>query len=646
MRRLLAAGALAAGVVMGLGWHTPATADVTPQRNWRQIQSAHFRVVGDVSPRVLRQVAGRMEQLHELLTVFTATATAAEQALDTTVLVFANRNAYRPFQPIYNGAPQEVGGYFTPGPMNYITLLMDQDSDTQSVVYHEYVHLVLNRRLGAVVPWIGEGLAEFYSTFEVVDGGKKARLGTMLQHHLWTLQQKMMPLADFAAVTHDSPDYNERDKNTVFYAQSWALVHYLQLGKQRKYAPQFAAFLDAVISGTPFAAACQTVLGITPAVLEQELRSYAAAPVLYRVEVALPARLSTIEKLEPAPVPEAETHAVLGDLLTRLDERPESRAHLERAMTLDATQPLALAALAQLDAEAGRLPQAKAFATAAAGPPSYLSEYYRATALAKVATEAEPLHAPIEAALRQAIALHGTFAPGYIRLAEHLTDAAATRTEALQLATRAVALAPVRDEYQLTVARIHLLNRNITAARNVLGPLAGRGSTAEVKTAARRYLAYSAELEAAMARAAEREVAPPPDTPELRDTPATPPEPTDGVPTMTELVEHTAPVAIPVLRKVGAGETRVQGVWAAIECRSGGVVVVAAAAGGELRVRADALDRIEFTSYRRDTPSAIGCGPQKPLPVLITYRPGASGQIAGEAVAIEFLPDGFKPGKQ
>ncbi len=647
MRRLLAAGALAAGMVLGLGPSAAAAPDVAPQRDWRQIQSAHFRVMGDVSPRVLRQVAGRMEQLHELLTAFTATTAAVEQSLDTTVLVFANPKAYRPFQPTYKGAPQDVAGYFLSGPMNYITLLMDRDDEGQSIVYHEYVHLVLNRRLGAVPPWIGEGLAEFYRTFEVTDGGKRARLGKMLQQHLWTLQQSMIPLETFAAVTHDSPYYNERDKNTVFYAQSWALVHYLQLGNQRKHAPKFAPFMDAVISGTPFATACQTVLGITPAALEKELQEYASAPVLFRVDVVLPSRLSTIEKLEPAPVPEAETHALLGDMLQRLDERPEGRAHLEHAVTLDARQSLALAALAQLDAEAGRLPQAKAFATAAAGPPSFLSEYYRAIALSKAATEAEPLTAPIETALRQATALNPSFAQGYIRLAEHLADAAATRPEALRLAVKAAQLAPVRDDYLLEVARIHLLNRDITLARTVLGPLAGRGSTAEVRTAARRYLAYSAELEAAMTRAAEPDIAPPPEAPEMRDAPAMPPNPADGVMTMSELVEHTAPVATPVLRTVGAGETRVQGFWTAIECQPAGVVVVAAASGtgapSELRVRADALDRIEFTSYRTDTPSVIGCGPQKPLPVLITYRPKADGAIAGDVVAVEFLPDGYRP---
>ena len=35
------------------------------------------------------------------------------------------------------------------------------------------------------------------------------------------------------AVDRDSPLYNERDKAGVFYAESWALLHYLLLGRER-----------------------------------------------------------------------------------------------------------------------------------------------------------------------------------------------------------------------------------------------------------------------------------------------------------------------------------------------------------------------------------------------------------------------------
>lgn len=98
---------------------------------------------------------------------------------DTTVIVFRDERAYRPFQPRYQGKPVEnVAGHFIPGPMNYITVRAGRKVDYRSTVYHEYVHLAAQ-----------------------------------------------------SAVERNSPYYNERDKSSVFYAQSWALMHFLQIGR-------------------------------------------------------------------------------------------------------------------------------------------------------------------------------------------------------------------------------------------------------------------------------------------------------------------------------------------------------------------------------------------------------------------------------
>ena len=617
----------AVAVFLSVGAGAVAWADVAPQRGWQQVHSPHFRVMGDVNPRALREVAARLERLHALLDVLTANAATATP--DTTVLVFRTRASYRPFQPTHDGKVVDVGGYFQPGPMNYITLLMTQESETQSVVFHEYIHLVLNRALGEVAPWVGEGLAEFYSTFDVIDGGKTARLGRMLQAHLWVLQEAMLPLDQLVRVTHDSPEYNERNKKTVFYAQSWALIHYLQLGQQRKYAPRFAAFLDAVTRGTAFASACQTHLGVSPATLEEELKRYVFANVLYQVNIALPTRLEAIERLAATPVPEAETHAVLGDLVTLLDTRPDGREHLQHALRVDATQPLALAALAQLEAQGNHLEAARDLAMRPRGSPTFQSEYYRALALDRTKAEDAVIHE----ALRASIALNPSFALAYVALAQQLGEQEITREEAKGLFTKAIVLAPAREDFRLNLARLHLLNRDVAAARAILGPLAGGGSTVAIKQAAREWLARSAQLEMAATAVG---AAPP-----ARAADAV--GPVDPADALTSSGPDDALYAVPVLRRVAQGETRVFGSLAAIECAAGGVVLVAAVPGGELRVRAAALDQVTFTSFRPDLAMSMGCGPLAPVAALITYRPGAAGGTAGVAVAVEFTPVGYRP---
>ena len=125
-----------------------------PQRKWLEVRSPHFRVMGDAAERDLRQVAERMEQLHALLTMLAPQA--VDRAPDTTVIVFRDRRGYQPFQPLYDGKPQDVAGYFVGGAMNYITLLAVAERESQGVVYHEYVHLALNRAVGQVAPWMGK----------------------------------------------------------------------------------------------------------------------------------------------------------------------------------------------------------------------------------------------------------------------------------------------------------------------------------------------------------------------------------------------------------------------------------------------------------------------------------------------------------
>ena len=72
------------------------------------------------------------------------------------MIVFKNGRAYQPFQPTYQGTAVEVAGYFSPGPMNYVTLVSNREGDYQPVVYHEFVHLILSHTVGVNAALDGE----------------------------------------------------------------------------------------------------------------------------------------------------------------------------------------------------------------------------------------------------------------------------------------------------------------------------------------------------------------------------------------------------------------------------------------------------------------------------------------------------------
>ena len=100
------------------------------------------------------------------------------------------------------------------------------------VVYHEFVHLLVNNSVRSMPLWFNEGLAEYYATFEVQRVGRIARPRNVQEDHVLLLRDRFLPLESIVAVDHDSPLYNESDKTSIFYAESWALVHYLLMGSR------------------------------------------------------------------------------------------------------------------------------------------------------------------------------------------------------------------------------------------------------------------------------------------------------------------------------------------------------------------------------------------------------------------------------
>ena len=100
----------------------------------------------------------------------------------------------------------------------------------------------------------------------------------------------------------------------------------------------------------------------------------------------------------------------------------------------------------------------------------------------------------------------------------------------------------------------------------------------------------------------------------------------------------------PALREVKAGETRVLGVFAAVDCATGGLVLRIESERRVLRLSARSFEAIEFISYRKNGPSGVACGEQRPLfPVLATFRAADQPGVDGRVVAIEVVEDDYLP---
>jgi tetratricopeptide (TPR) repeat protein len=608
---------------------------------WIRLHTEHFTFIGDAPERDIRDIARRMEHFTAVLK--TVMPNAGEGTpVPTVVIVFADDKSFTPFKPHYQGKPIELSGYFQPGAAsNYIAVLLAQEDYALRVAFHEYTHAVTVNTLSNVPVWLMEGLAQFYEMTADRGGGRRALIGVVPPEHLATLrQQQFMPVDELMAVDYTSPVYNEGNRRGLFYAESWAVVHYLVLGNRAR-SGQLARYLALLASSAPQAEAFQQAFQTDPKTLEREVRDYVRLFAFPAVDLPLDDHADPTGG-RPERMPEWEAQGYLGDFLAHVSSRvDDARTYLERLTAAQPVSPRALAALGALYIRDGKDEQGLALLerAAAAAPADALVQTLLARALAdrlRVAAavgDPDAAVAKVEEVLTRALALDARSADvkalaGYVELfrGEDLPRARALMLEAIRLA-------PAREDYRLMLVEIYAREREIDRATDVLGALLAQGSTPEIRERARSKLGELAELRKAGSAPRLAAVgAPPAAVPDALSR-AEPPRPTDP-----------GGRFIPALRRPGPDESRIVGMFKSVECTAGTVTLNVDTTVGPLRLTAASFQQIEFISYRDDAPKGVPCGAIEPVQrVIATFRRAGLKAGEAEAVAIELLPDGFEP---
>jgi hypothetical protein len=203
---------------------------------WTRVQSKNFLLIGNASERDMRQVAARLEQFRETFLRLLPIG-QLDASIPVTVMVFRDDESYRPFEPLYQGQPAGVAGFFQSNQdVDYITLSVDPKRvrNPFALAFHEYVHLLVRNSFRNAPLWFNEGLAEYYSTFEISGGKRHVTLGKPVSNRVQALLKgELIPLEKLLSIDGTSEFYFEPNKRDIFYAESWALVHYLLSGVRR-----------------------------------------------------------------------------------------------------------------------------------------------------------------------------------------------------------------------------------------------------------------------------------------------------------------------------------------------------------------------------------------------------------------------------
>jgi hypothetical protein len=321
---------------------------------WLSLRTEHLHVTGDVSAKQLKGVALRLEQFIDIVAALNQATIRGSRNASVIVIVFPDERSYRPFMPVTNGRRLPVDGMFISGAKGtYITINLDAANGAYRPIYHEYSHFLLRSVFGGAPLWFSEGLAEYYSTLEVTDDGRRATIGKLIPQHVLLLRQRRLPFAQLLSVTGASPIYTtDTPERSLLYAQSWALVHHaLHAEPRRRDALVNLAF--KLSAGTPPEQAVPESYGMTLADLEREVQAYVRREVYRATSVGFQASPATAVNRTPVPADEGEVEAWLGGVQMTIGRHEEGAVRLERALKL---RPDVVAALSRRPAYVVQFP--------------------------------------------------------------------------------------------------------------------------------------------------------------------------------------------------------------------------------------------------------------------------------------------------
>jgi len=267
---------------------------------WREAETAHFRIISSAPDKELTKFAGRLEMVDALMRKANGTRSDVRANKVRVFVVPSLDEVQRAIGMVGSG----VGGFYTVnehGPFAVTPRRTGADFGSftpEVVLFHEYGHhFQLQYYPKAYPAWYVEGSAELFATATVQPNGK-VLYGKAASHRGQSLSYaRWVPIE--VLLTRPADEYPD---DGDFYGQSWLLSHYLTFEPQRK--GQLGQYLRALSDGKSAKEASRVFGDLKQ--LSAELRKYfESANFPYR-EVALEMPAKVIEKIRVLPKGEVE----------------------------------------------------------------------------------------------------------------------------------------------------------------------------------------------------------------------------------------------------------------------------------------------------------------------------------------------------
>lgn len=469
---------------------------VSAKDEWLQVRSKNFNLIGNASEKDIRKVATRLEQFRETFRLL-FTQINLNSPIPTNVVVFKSESSYKQFKPKRADGKIDnfVAGYFQPGEdVNYITLSTEgEDADIFGTIFHEYVHFMVDTNFGKseVPPWFNEGLAEYYQTF-AIEKDQEVKLGYPQSVHInLLLETKLIPLDTLFKISNYALHQNGNHSRSIFYAESWALIHYLvQTGKSEG----LGKFLTLVMKNIPPEKAFQDSFQTTYAQMEKDLTKYVAQNTYKYSLVTFKNKLVFDSEMQVSQLSESAADAYLGDLLYHTNRAEDSEEFLQKSLALEPNSSMANTTMGMVKLRQRKYPEAKNYLEKAISEDqkNHLAFYRYAYLLSRedrddygyVNSFPAEKTAKMREMLKKAIAINPAFTESYELLAFVNLVNNEQLDEAVRYLQSALKYQPGNQRYAMRIAEIYMRQDKFSESAEIAEKIAQTADEPDVKSQA------------------------------------------------------------------------------------------------------------------------------------------------------------------
>jgi Flp pilus assembly protein TadD len=437
-----------------------------------------------------RRIADQFEQIRSLFHAAFASL-RVDPAQPVLILAAKNENTMKMLLP----EDWEVKGHVHPAGLyqqgedkHYVVLRLDSTGKNPfHALYHEYTHALMHLNFSGLPLWLDEGIAEFYGNSRL--GEKESRIGTIDETHLYILgRNNLLPIETLLNVEHGSPYYNEADQASMFYAESWALVHYLMTdpeAQRRQLLKNFLAAWDK--SGNQIEAAQQSFgdLQAFGKVIEGYSRQTTFRVALFKHQQEAADKNYSVRSLTAG-----EVLALRGDCAAHRNQFEVAQPLLEKAVRAEPDLAIGHEALGYYlyrkeDLRGADKEMKKAMEL---GSTSFVPPYYHGVLLLRGGLgEAEAAQEAIKN-FQKAAAINAQFAPAFEGLAQAYALSPDTQKEAVQAGLHAAKLEPSVRAYAFNLVYLLLNNDRVADAEHLAQSLVEKATSPEEKQTAQGLL--------------------------------------------------------------------------------------------------------------------------------------------------------------